>query len=85
MASNELTVANVKRALEIAREAMELDAEESRLRGRSAASPDLASVGTLAAGILVANALAEVRRGENGTKASRPAQRRRTARVPAST
>lgn len=61
MASNGLTVPDVKHALDVAREALELDAEESRLRGRTAASPDVASLGMLAAGILIANAIKEER------------------------
>jgi hypothetical protein len=81
MAGHELTVAEVKRALDIAREAMERDAEESRLRGRAVASPDISSVGMLAAGILVANALQE--RDDDEGPAREPVRRTRTTRVKA--
>ena len=81
MASNELTVVEVKHALEIAREAMELDAEELRLRGRAAASPDLASVGTLAAGILVANALGSEHAAEDDASSAKHVRRPSSSRV----
>ena len=82
MVGRELTVAEVKRALDIAREAMERDAEESRLRGRAVASPDISSVGMLAAGILVANAIHE-ERGDNDEGPAREQARRTRTRVTA--
>jgi hypothetical protein len=83
MAGHELTVAEVKRALDIAREAMERDAEESRLRGRAVASPDISSVGMLAAGILVANALHEERGDRDEGSTREQVRRSRTARLTA--
>lgn len=56
MSRDEL-VADVKHAVDIAREALEQDAAEARTRGRGSSSPDAASVSTLAAGILIANAI----------------------------
>jgi hypothetical protein len=83
MATHELTVAEVKRALDVAREAMERDAEESRLRGRAVASPDFSSVGMLAAGILVANAIGG-QRAEDAEPVVAPTIRRtRSSRVAA--
>ena len=72
--------ANVRRAIAIAREAMEQDASEARARGWGKGGPDSASVATLAAGLLVANAIATAAaengsraRAGNGAYASRPA------------
>lgn len=56
MSEDEL-IQQVKRAVEIARDALEEDAAEARTRGRAGSSPDTAAISTLAAGILVANAL----------------------------
>ena len=50
--------ANVRRAIAIAREAMEQDASTARARGWGKGGPDSASVATLAAGLLIANAIA---------------------------
>jgi hypothetical protein len=81
--SHELTVADVKRALDVAREAMERDAEESRLRGRAVASPDISSVGMLAAGILIANAIGDEQAHEPtvASKIRRSSSSRVTART----
>ena len=85
MASNELTVADVKRALDVAREAMERDEKELRDRGRATASPDFSSVGLLAAGILVANAISRERSAEDENEATPRVPRARTPRVTART
>jgi hypothetical protein len=50
-------LADVMRAVALAREAMEEDARAARSRGWGSPSPDTASVGMLAAGILIANAI----------------------------
>lgn len=47
----------MKRAVAIAREAMEEDAAEARKRGWGIPAPDAVSVATLAAGLLVADAI----------------------------
>jgi hypothetical protein len=82
---HELTVADVKHALDVARAAMELDAEESRLRGRAGASPDSSSVGMLAAGILVANAINDEQAEEEDLAVARKIPRTRSSRVTART
>jgi hypothetical protein len=56
MSRDEL-VADAKRAVEIAREALEDDAAEARMRGRGSPAPDTASVSMLATGILIAEAI----------------------------
>jgi hypothetical protein len=85
MPGHELTVADVKRALDVARAAMELDAEESRRRGRAVASPDISSVGMLAAGILVANALNDEPAEEQEPAVAHKIRRARASRVTART
>jgi hypothetical protein len=50
--------ANVMRAVALARDAMEQDASEARARGWGKGGPDSASVATLAAGLLITNAIA---------------------------
>ena len=72
--------ANVRHAITIAREAMEQDASEARARGWGKGGPDSGSVATLAAGLLIANAIAtaaaqpdSAARAGNGTYAPRPA------------
>ena len=72
--------ANVRRAIAIAREAMEQDASETRARGWGKGGPDSTSVATLAAGLLIANAIAtgaaeseSTARVGNHTLAPRPA------------
>jgi hypothetical protein len=82
---HELTVADVKHALDVARAAMELDAEESRLRGRAVAGPDSSSVGMLAAGILVANAINDEQAEEEDLAVARKIPRTRSSRVTART
>jgi hypothetical protein len=81
VAEDEL-VAEVKRAVGIAREAMEQDAAEARKRGWGIPSPDSAAVGMLAAGILVANAI-QSEREEQQEKQPSPARvtRARPARA----
>jgi hypothetical protein len=69
MARKRLGVPEVKRALDVAREALERDADESRRRGRAAPSPDTASLGMLAAGILIADAIND--RAEKGEPTTR--------------
>ena len=86
MPGHELTVADVKHALDVARAAMELDAEESRLRGRAVASPDISSVGMLAAGILVANAINDEQAADEEEPAvATEIRRTRSSRVTART
>jgi hypothetical protein len=77
MVSGDDLAVEVKRAVELAREAMEQDALTARSRGWGSPSPDAASVGMLAAGILVANAIRNER--EAATEVS-PAPRIRRAR-----
>jgi hypothetical protein len=50
--------ANVRRAVAIARDAMEQDASDARARGWGKGGPDSASVATLASGLLIAHAIA---------------------------
>lgn len=64
MPEGELTE-DVKRAVAIARQALELDAAEARKRGWGIPTPDSASVAALAAGMLVADAI-------NGTREAQP-------------
>ena len=73
---------DVKRAVAIAREAMELDAAEARKRGWGIPTPDSASVATLAAGLLVAEAINDARETEQ-QKASPSVRRTRTSRTAA--
>ena len=61
--------ANVRRAIAIARDAMEQDASEARARGWGKGSPDSASVATLAAGLLIANAIVAAAESESTTRA----------------
>jgi len=56
MATPELEI-DLKRALALAREALDQDAMEARRRGRGVSSPDAASIAHLAAGIVVAESL----------------------------
>ena len=76
------SVEDVKRAVAVAREALEQDAAEARKRGWGIPTPDSSSVAALAAGMLVADAI-------NGAAAERrPASRsaaRTRARARAST
>jgi hypothetical protein len=71
--------ANVRRAIAIAREAMEHDASEARARGWGKGAPDSSAVATLAAGLLIANAIATAAERESvagpgdRTHAPRPA------------
>ena len=51
------SVEDVKRAVAIAREALEQDAAEARKRGWGIPTPDSSSVAALAAGMLVAEAI----------------------------
>ena len=55
-------LAKAKRAVDLARQALEADAAEARTRGWGSPAPDSASVATLAAGILVSEAIERVRR-----------------------
>jgi hypothetical protein len=64
-------VADVKGAVAVARAAMEQDALEARARGWGSPSPDSASVGMLAAGILIANAINGAAREREQVRASR--------------
>jgi len=68
-----------KRAVAIAREAMEEDAAEARKRGWGIPAPDSASVATLAAGLLIAEAIKDV-----AAEVQRPSARRTTTRTRAS-
>lgn len=79
MAEDEL-VEDVKRAVGIAREAMEQDSAEARKRGWGVPAPDSASVGMLAAGILVANAIKRER--EEQEQEQQSASRVTRARTP---
>jgi hypothetical protein len=79
VAEDEL-VEDVKRAVGIAREAMEQDSAEARKRGWGVPAPDSASVGMLAAGILVANAIKRER--EEQEQQQQGASRVRRARTP---
>jgi hypothetical protein len=72
-------LADVMRAVALAREAMEEDAREARSRGRGSPSPDTASVGILAAGILIANAIQSASKAKERvvvprTRAARPSR-----------
>jgi hypothetical protein len=80
VAEDEL-VEDVKRAVGIAREAMEQDSAEARKRGWGVPAPDSASVGMLAAGILVANAIKRERE-EQEQQQEESASRVRRARAP---
>jgi hypothetical protein len=83
MSRDEL-LADVRLAVELAREALEQDAAEARTRGRGGASPDAASVSALAAGILVSNAIqSDVREREPLTEASRAKSPRSSRRAAA--
>jgi hypothetical protein len=82
VAEDEL-VEDVKRAVGIAREAMEQDSAEARKRGWGVPAPDSASVGMLAAGILVANAIKSEREEQEQQSATR-VRRARTPRARAS-
>jgi hypothetical protein len=64
-------VADVKGAVAVARAAMEQDAVEARARGWGSPSPDSASVGMLAAGILIANAIKSAAREREQVRTSR--------------
>jgi hypothetical protein len=64
-------VADVKGAVAVARAAMEQDAIEARARGWGSPSPDSASVGMLAAGILIANAIKGAAREREQVRTSR--------------
>jgi hypothetical protein len=64
-------VADVRGAVAVARAAMEQDALEARSRGWGSPSPDSASVGMLAAGILIANAIKSAAREREPVTASR--------------
>jgi hypothetical protein len=79
VAEDEL-VEDVKRAVGIAREAMEQDSAEARKRGWGVPAPDSASVGMLAAGILVANAIKRER--EEQEQEQQSASRVTRARTP---
>jgi hypothetical protein len=70
------SVEDVKRAVSVAREALEQDAAEARKRGWGVPTPDSSSVAALAAGMLVAEAI-------NGAAERRSAPRS-TARARAS-
>ena len=72
-----------KRAVAIAREAMEEDAAEARKRGWGVPAPDSASVATLAAGILVADAIKNVAADTQRPSERRPAPRARASRTAA--
>jgi hypothetical protein len=80
VAEDEL-VAEVKRAVGIAREAMEQDAAEARKRGWGIPSPDSAAVGMLAAGILVANAIQSEREEQEKQPSPARVTRARSARA----
>jgi hypothetical protein len=83
MARDELTE-DVKRAVAIARQAMEIDAAEARKRGWGIPAPDSASVAALAAGILVADAIGTANQPvAEAPAASRSVPRRRTSRTAA--
>jgi hypothetical protein len=84
--SEDELIRQVKRAVELAREALEEDEAEARARGRGASSPDTSSVSALAAGILVANALetrhaleVELLRAASSTAKRRATPRSRSA------
>jgi hypothetical protein len=72
--SRDELVAEAKRAVEIAREALEEDAAEARMRGRGMASPDTTAVSMLATGILIAEAIGGAAEEE---KSAIPARRKR--------
>ena len=79
MSDDEL-VTEVHRALSIARQAMEQDASEARSRGWGVPAPDSASVGTLAAGILIAGAISREREKEQQSAPEPTARTRATRR-----
>ena len=66
VAARELEV-DLKRAVELAREAMEYEASEARKRAWGAPSPDSKSVAALAAGIVVANRVIQAGRAQEQT------------------
>jgi len=73
----------VKQAVAIAREAMEIDAAEARKRGWGIPTPDSGAVATLAAGILISGAINSAREAEQRPPARRSVNRRRTSRTAA--
>jgi hypothetical protein len=76
--SEEASSSDVRRAVALAREALEQDAAEARKRGWGIPTPDSSSVAALAAGLLVADAI-------NGTtEARQPADARSASRTRAS-
>jgi hypothetical protein len=76
--AEERVVADVNRAVAMARLALEQDAAEARARGWGTPSPDPASLATLATGILIA----ETMRSELQVRKERaPARRARTRRA----
>ena len=68
----------VKQAVAVAREAMELDAAEARKRGWGIPTPDTSSVAMLAAGILIADAIGTAREAAQRPTPRRSVSRRRT-------
>ena len=73
------SVEDVRRAVAIAREALEQDAAEARKRGWGIPTPDSSSVAALAAGMLVAEAI-----NSSAAAAARRPAARSTARARAS-
>jgi len=71
------SVDDVKRAVAVAREALEQDAAEARKRGWGIPTPDSSAVAALAAGFLVAEAI-------NGAAAERRPAARSATRARAS-
>ena len=67
--------ADLKRAVELAREAVEYDAAEARKRAWGAPSPDSKSVAAVAAGIVVANRVIQAGHAQEQTIVSSDAGR----------
>ena len=81
--AEERLVADVKRALSVARLALEQDAAEARTRGWGTPAPDPASVATLASGILIAERVRSELQAQKEMAPARRAPRRRARAVPA--
>jgi hypothetical protein len=84
MAREELTD-DVKQAVAIAREALEVDASEARKRGWGIPTPDSEAVATLAAGILIAGSIDDATEpAKSAAAAASPSvNRRRSSRTAA--
>ena len=74
VAARELEV-DLKRAVEVAREAVEDEAAEARRRAWGAPSPESKSVAALAAGIVVANRVIQASQAQEQTSVSSDAGR----------